>query len=106
GVYDFASKYTPGATEYFCPARLPAETLRLCMQQAEDAVKATGCKGAPRVDMIVADGGMPIILEVNTIPGMTKTSLLPKAAAAAGINFQQLCLKILASATLQHGGMS
>jgi len=106
GIYDFASKYTQGATEYFCPARLPAETLRLCMQQAEAAIKATNCKGAPRVDMIVGDGGVPIILEVNTIPGMTETSLLPKAAAAAGINFQQLCLKILASASLQHGGMA
>ncbi len=106
GVYDFDSKYTQGATEYFCPAHLPAETLRLCMQQAEQAVKATNCKGAPRVDMIVGDGGAPIILEVNTIPGMTKTSLLPKAAAAAGMDFQQLCLHILASATLQHGGMA
>lgn len=106
GVYDFASKYTQGATEYFCPARLPAETLRLCMEQAAQAVQATNCKGAPRVDMIVGDGGAPIILEVNTIPGMTETSLLPKAAAAAGIDFQQLCLNILASATLQHGGMA
>lgn len=106
GVYDFNSKYTQGATEYFCPARLPAETLRLCMQQAEQAVQATGCSGAPRVDMIVGDGGVPIILEVNTIPGMTGTSLLPKAAAAAGLDFQQLCLSILAAATLQHGGMA
>ncbi len=106
GVYDFASKYTQGATEYFCPARLPAETLRLCMEQAQDAVNATACKGAPRVDMIVSDGGVPIILEVNTIPGMTETSLLPKAAAAADISFQQLCLNILASAALQHGGMA
>jgi len=106
GIYDFASKYTQGATEYFCPARLPAETLRLCMQQAEQAIQATGCKGAPRVDMIVGDGGVPIILEVNTIPGMTGTSLLPKAASAAGIDFQQLCLRMLASAELQLGGMA
>jgi len=105
GVYDFASKYTQGASCYFCPARLPAETLRLCMEQAESAVLATGCKGAPRVDMIVGDGGVPIILEVNTIPGMTETSLLPKAAAAAGIDFQQLCLKILTTASLEHRGM-
>lgn len=100
GVYDFESKYTVGATEYFCPARIPAETLRLCMQRAEEAVEATGCDGAPRVDMIVADGGEPIVLEVNTIPGMTETSLLPKAAATAGINFDELCCQILALARL------
>jgi len=100
GVYDFESKYTIGATEYFCPARIPAETLRLCMQRAEEAVEATGCDGAPRVDMIVADGGEPVVLEVNTIPGMTETSLLPKAAAQAGISFDELCCRILALASL------
>jgi len=100
GVYDFASKYTAGATEYFCPARLPAETLRLCMQRAEEAVAATGCSGAPRVDMIVADGGEPVVLEINTIPGMTETSLLPKSAAEAGIDFDSLCCRITASAAL------
>ncbi len=96
GVYDYESKYTVGATEYFCPARLPAETLRLCMQRAEEAVEVTGCDGAPRVDIIVPDGGEPVILEVNTIPGMTETSLLPKAAAAAGIPFDDLCCRMLA----------
>ena len=102
GVYDFSSKYTAGATEYFCPARLPAETLRYCMQRAEAAVAATGCSGAPRVDMIVADGGEPFILEINTIPGMTETSLLPKSAAAAGIDFDELCRRILSSARLEY----
>jgi D-alanine-D-alanine ligase len=105
GVYDFESKYTVGATEYFCPARIPAETLRLCMQRAEEAVISTGCEGAPRVDMIVADGGEPIVLEVNTIPGMTETSLLPKAAAQAGISFEELCTQITAYAALHAGEM-
>ena len=104
GVYDYASKYTSGATEYFCPARLPPETLRYCMTRAEQAIRVTGCTGAPRVDMIVDSGGEPLILEINTIPGMTETSLLPKAAAAAGIDFSNLCLRILAAATLEHGG--
>jgi len=103
GVYDYASKYTKGATEYFCPARLPAETLRHCMQRAEEAVAACGCSGAPRIDMIIADGGEPVVLEVNTIPGMTETSLLPKSAAAAGIDFDTLCVRILDSAALEHG---
>jgi len=102
GVYDYVSKYTAGATVYFCPARLPAETLRYCMRRAEQAVAATACKGAPRVDMIVPTGGDPLILEINTIPGMTETSLLPKAAAAAGIDFETLCLRILAAAGLEH----
>ena len=54
--------------------------------------------------MIVPDGGEPVILEINTIPGMTETSLLPKAAAAAGIDFETLCVRILGAAQLQHGG--
>jgi D-alanine-D-alanine ligase len=106
GVYDFASKYTRGATDYFCPARLPAETLRHCMARAEAACLAAGASGAPRVDMIVADGGEPVILEINTIPGMTETSLLPKSAAAAGIEFDALCLRILATAGLHEGRAS
>lgn len=102
GVYDYASKYTKGATDYHCPARLPVETLRYCMQKAEAAVVACGCSGAPRVDMIVTDGGEPVVLEINTIPGMTETSLLPKSAAAAGIDFDSLCRRILDSAGLEH----
>ena len=101
GVYDYNAKYTRGATDYFCPARLPAETLALCMRRAEEAVAATCCSGAPRVDMIVTDGGEPVVLEVNTVPGMTETSLLPKAAAASGMDFEQLCLRILESAALE-----
>ena len=105
GVYDYASKYTAGATEYFCPARLPAETVRYCMQRAEEAVAALHCKGAPRVDMIVDGGGEPLVLEINTLPGMTETSLLPKSADAAGIGFEELCLRILATAGLENGGL-
>ncbi|EAU54390.1 D-alanine--D-alanine ligase [Mariprofundus ferrooxydans] len=103
GVYDYASKYTVGATEYFCPARLPMETVRYCMDCAEKAVAACGCTGAPRVDMIVGSGGEAVILEINTLPGMTATSLLPKAAAVAGIDFQTLCLRILETASLEYG---
>ncbi|RMG92535.1 MAG: D-alanine--D-alanine ligase [Zetaproteobacteria bacterium] len=102
GSYDFRAKYTTGATDYFCPARLPAETLGHCMEVAERAINVLGCSGAPRVDMIVADGGEPHVLEINTIPGMTETSLLPKAAAAAGIDFDALCRRILDMASLEH----
>jgi len=100
GIYDFNAKYTHGATDYFCPARLPAETLGVCMRRAEQAIMVTECRGAPRVDMIVADGGEPLVLEVNTVPGMTGTSLLPKAALASGIDFPDLCLRILNAARL------
>ncbi|MDX8401467.1 MAG: D-alanine--D-alanine ligase, partial [Mariprofundaceae bacterium] len=74
GIYDFVAKYTAGATRYHCPARLPAETLRRAMEVAQEAVRACGCAGAPRVDLIVPDGGEPVVLEINTIPGMTETS--------------------------------
>ncbi len=104
GTYDFEAKYTAGATEYHCPARIPPETMRRCMEVAQAAVAATGARGAPRVDMIVPDGGEPVVLEINTIPGMTETSLLPKSAAAAGIGFDELCERILEAASLEHGG--
>ncbi len=100
GMYDFASKYTAGATDYYCPARLSSSQTKRCMQIAEQAVAETGCAGAPRVDLIVPDIGAPVVLEVNTIPGMTETSLLPKAAAQAGIDFTELCLRILQTASL------
>ncbi|RME83305.1 MAG: ATP-grasp domain-containing protein, partial [Zetaproteobacteria bacterium] len=103
GVYDYTAKYTPGETEYLCPPKLPAETIRRCMQVAEEAVRVCGCRGAPRVDMIVPDGGDPVVLEINTIPGMTETSLLPKAAAASGIGFADLCRRILDGARLEVG---
>ncbi len=104
GMYDYASKYTKGATEYYCPARLSAEKTAQCQAIAEKVIKILGCKGAPRVDLIVPEAGDPVVLEVNTIPGMTETSLLPKAAAEAGIDFPELCVKILEAVNI--GGES
>jgi len=105
GVYDYEAKYTKGACEYFCPPRLPPETIRRCMEVAEKAVAACGCRGAPRVDLIVPADGEPVVLEINTIPGMTETSLLPKAAAASGMDFDALCLRILQGARLDGEGV-
>ncbi len=102
GLYDYAAKYDLETTQYLCPAAIPVESQRLCMEQAERVVKLLGCSGAPRVDMIVADGGEAVVLEVNTIPGMTAHSLLPKSAAAAGIGFDALCERLLRGARL-HG---
>ncbi|MDQ6964630.1 MAG: D-alanine--D-alanine ligase [Mariprofundales bacterium] len=100
GLYDYAAKYELATTEYICPAALPVESQRLCMEQAERVVALLGCSGAARVDMIVADGGEAVVLEVNTIPGMTATSLLPKAAAVAGIDFDLLCERLVQGAAL------
>jgi len=98
GMYDFASKYTTGATDYYCPARISTSQINKCKHIAEQAVQATGCTGAPRVDLIVPDIGAPVVLEINTIPGMTATSLLPKAASEQGVSFEDLCVQILMSA--------
>jgi D-alanine--D-alanine ligase len=90
GTYDFESKYTPGATEEICPARLDPEVYKRAQEYAHAAHQALGCEGATRTDMIVRDQDC-IILEVNTLPGMTGTSLLPNSAKAAGISFEELC---------------
>lgn len=102
GLYDFDSKYTAGATEYHCPARLSDALTMRCQHLAERAVEALGCIGAPRVDLIVPESGEPVILEVNTIPGMTVTSLLPKAAAREGLSFADLCIAILQGVSLAY----
>jgi D-alanine-D-alanine ligase len=100
GFYDYGAKYQRGGSEYFIPPRLSPERYRGVLNQAVRAHQALGCRGATRVDMIVADSGNELILEVNTIPGMTPTSLLPKIADSAGINFGELCEAILLAATL------
>jgi len=101
GMYDYESKYTAGATDYYCPARLSDAVLQQCKTIAEKAVAALGCEGAPRVDLIVPETGQPVVLEVNTIPGMTATSLLPKSAAQEGMDFPTLCAAILEAALME-----
>ncbi|MDQ7004446.1 MAG: D-alanine--D-alanine ligase [Ghiorsea sp.] len=105
GMYDFTSKYTVGATNYFCPARISPSQIEQCKRIAEQAVVALTCASAPRVDLIVPYTGAPVVLEVNTIPGMTATSLLPKAAAATGIGFTELCVMLLEAAWGQQRGI-
>ena len=91
GTYDYANKYTAGRTEYFCPAEFPAEVTVAVQAAALGAFHAIGGRDYARVDVMVRPDGSPVVLEVNTLPGMTETSLLPKAAAAAGISFPELC---------------
>jgi D-alanine-D-alanine ligase len=100
GVYDYASKYTPGATDYICPPRLGTTRARGVMNLAERAARSLGCTGACRVDLLVTEGENEYVLEVNTLPGMTKTSLLPKIAASAGVDYGSLCEAILNGAGL------
>jgi D-alanine-D-alanine ligase len=103
GLYDYASKYTAGATEYILPPRIDATRAKGVMNLAERAARALGCSGACRVDLLVTEGENEYVLEVNTLPGMTPTSLLPKIAAAAGMDYPSLCEAILAGARLQAG---
>jgi D-alanine-D-alanine ligase len=100
GMYDYEAKYTPGMTEYFMPARLPPTRYRGVCNLADRAARALGCTGAVRVDLLVTSGENEYVLEVNTLPGMTPTSLLPKIAAHAGLDFGALCEAILTGARL------
>jgi D-alanine-D-alanine ligase len=91
GSYDYRNKYTSGATEYFCPADFDAATTKRIQVAALGAFRAIGGRDYARVDVMVRASGEPVVLEVNTLPGMTETSLMPKAAVAAGISYEQLC---------------
>lgn len=103
GGYDYHNKYTPGATEYFCPAELGAGVVERVQAEALRAFLAVGGRDYGRVDVMLDEGGVPWVLEVNTLPGMTETSLLPKAAAAVGIGFEDLCERMLRMALVRAG---
>ncbi len=99
GHFDFQAMYTMGATEYFIPARLPDELAKKVQSLALQAHKALGCRDFSRVDFIVeAKTDTPYVLELNTIPGLTETSLFPMAAAHAGVDFTDLIGKIIVAA--------
>jgi len=95
GIYDYHTKYTAGITEYLCPAPFDRETTRRIQSAGLGAFRAIGGRDYARVDVMVRPDGAPLVLEVNTLPGMTETSLLPKAAAAAGIGYPQLCQRMV-----------
>lgn len=96
--YDYDSKYIPGMSRHIIPARISEAARDECQRVAIEAHRALGCRGMSRADTIVTDSGEVYLLEVNTIPGMTSTSLLPDAARAAGIEFPELCDRLVALA--------
>lgn len=88
--YDFEHRYTPGLSEHVLPAPLPERQYARVQELAKSAHRALGCRDLSRVDFVVPEDGEPVVLEVNTLPGMTPTSLYPEAARAAGLSFSEL----------------
>jgi D-alanine-D-alanine ligase len=101
GFYDYECKYTRGMTEYLVPAPIERELASRLQEQAVRAHRSLGCEGVSRVDFMVDEEDRIYCLELNTLPGMTELSLIPKAAAAIGLSFTQVVKKILASARLK-----
>ncbi|HVH63354.1 MAG TPA: D-alanine--D-alanine ligase [Candidatus Dormibacteraeota bacterium] len=101
-VYDYDAKYTPGKSHHIIPARIPEEARKAAQDAAARAFRELGCSGMGRVDIIVDAAGTPWVLEVNTVPGLTELSLLPDAARAAGIAFDELCQRLVDHAVGRH----
>lgn len=95
GFYDFEHKYIKGKTEYECPADLPDDIADFMQNLAFSAYRILGCEGFARVDFRLSDEGQPYCLEINTIPGFTETSLVPMAASEVGVEFPQLCERLV-----------
>jgi D-alanine-D-alanine ligase len=104
GFYDFHNKYASGRSDYHFPARLSPERYRSVLRLASLAHDALGCDGATRVDLIASERGNEVLLEVNTLPGLTPTSLLPRIAHGAGMSFEDLVEEILNGARLRAHG--
>lgn len=102
GFYDFNAKYKKKSTDFVVPAELQEEKSAQIKQIALKTHKIIGCYGMSRADMKLDYKLNPYVLEINTIPGLTETSLLPKAAQAAGISFKELCLRLLDLAIKKH----
>lgn len=101
--FDFEAKYQKGMSEYIVPAQISSKATQQVQEIAREVFRVMGCADFARVDFILDEEGHPYVLEINTIPGFTQTSLLPMAAQEAGMNFTQLCLRILQMALRRKG---
>jgi D-alanine-D-alanine ligase len=101
GFYDYYAKYTKGETQYILPAQIPREKYLSAQEISLKAFQQLGCAGVARVDLMADENENPFVVDVNTMPGMTETSLLPKAAQYAGIPFEDLVERILLGASLK-----
>jgi D-alanine-D-alanine ligase len=106
GFYDYERKYTKGKSSYHCPAEIDDALSERISREAFVAYRALGCEGFARVDLRLGDDGTPYFLEVNTIPGMTETSLVPMAAAVGGCSFSDLVDMIVKEALRKPGEVS
>ncbi len=104
GFFDFTSKYQKGMTDYLLPAPLTDEAVRKVQGVARETFRVIGCRDMGRVDVMLDDLGRPYVLEINTIPGFTETSLLPKAARAVGYDFVELCARLVSLAHARATG--
>jgi D-alanine-D-alanine ligase len=95
GFFDYSNKYTAGGAEHFCPADFDAAATARIQEAALGAFRAVGGRDYARVDVMVRKDGQPMVLEVNTLPGMTELSILPEAARAAGLSYAQLCQRMI-----------
>ena len=104
--FDYTAKYTPGATDEITPASIPDSLRKVVQSHAVKAHQVLGCRDMSRTDFVVDAAGEPLLLETNTIPGFTKTSLLPQAAAASGLDFPRLVELLVKAAHHRHTGAS
>jgi D-alanine-D-alanine ligase len=104
GFYDYHSKYTKGETQYILPARIPREKYLYAQEISRRAFQELDCSGVARVDLMTDENENPFVIDINTMPGMTETSLLPMAANYAGIPFEDLVERILLGASLKMEG--
>ena len=95
GFYDYRHKYSKGQTQYICPAEISEDVAEFAQTLAHSAFNALGCSGFARADFRLTDEGQPFLMEINTIPGFTSTSLVPMAAKEVGIEFPELCERII-----------